>query len=147
MVKKPVIRLRSSPPTACDRGAGMVELNRVEQLLDGVLLDLRTDLLPAPRPRLSPRGAYLPKQYRVYRNRLADVLRDHIPPLQGVCCITATVFREIENYEKRYGDVDNLAKTILDALPFDDQFVCELRITKRTGKPRVLLSVDWGVLE
>jgi len=113
----------------------------------GVHLRLSTSLLPAPRPRLSKHGAYLPAQYRKYRESLATELAKHIPSDRRNYAIRITVYRDYDVCDKRYGDVDNLAKTIMDALPFDDARVVAISITKRTGKPRVLLTVKWGVKE
>jgi len=121
-----------------------VSLLRAERLGNsGVHLRLSTSLLPAPRPRLSKHGAYLPAQYRKYRDALAGELAKHIPSDKQNYAICITVYRDYDVLDNRYGDVDNLAKTVMDALPFDDARVVSISITKRTGKPCVLLTVKW----
>jgi Holliday junction resolvase RusA-like endonuclease len=45
--------------------------------------------------------------------------------------IYAIIRKPIHPTSRRYGDVDNLAKTLLEALPFDDSRVVDLQVVKR----------------
>jgi Holliday junction resolvase RusA-like endonuclease len=47
--------------------------------------------------------------------------------------IEITVVKPIPITHRNYGDIDNLAKTVLDALPIDDRYVSVLIVRKERG--------------
>lgn len=85
-----------------------------------------------PRPRVNRRGGV--GQSSRYRAHLA-VLRDFFSDLpmprvgEGVA-VLAIVRKRVSAVSRSFGDADNLAKTILDALPFDDSHVVALEVRK-----------------
>jgi Holliday junction resolvase RusA-like endonuclease len=86
-----------------------------------------------PRPRVSRRGgAGLPHRYRArlksIAQQIAEACGDWDPPAVRVYVIV----RKPQNPTSRgFGDADNLAKTVLEALPFDDCRVVDLQVVKR----------------
>ena len=118
-------------------------LEHAERVRSGVYLRITGALLPAPRPRLGKHGAYLPARYRKHRDRLRELLTEHIPADKRSYSITLTVFRDLPVADRRYGDVDNLLKTVMDALGVDDLYVVSAVVRKCTGENRIVLSVEW----
>lgn len=90
-------------------------------------------LPPMPRPRVSRRGgAGLPHRYRTRLRsiaaQIAQACGDWEPHAVRVC----VVVRKPQSPTSRgFGDADNLAKTVLEALPFDDSRVIDLQVIKR----------------
>lgn len=89
------------------------------------------NLMPMPRPRVNRRGGVgFPSSYRIHREALTLLLGEQIPKVTGACRVLITVAKPCEATSQRFGDADNLAKTVLDALPFPDQLVIELQVRK-----------------
>jgi len=100
-------------------------------------------LMPSPRPRVTRNGTYMPKKY----TKLKDTIRYTamcLKPFERVplkVTIEATYKAPKSVNRRKYhmplGDVDNLAKTVLDALNGvlfeDDTQVVDLRVKKRYG--------------
>jgi Holliday junction resolvase RusA-like endonuclease len=86
-----------------------------------------------PRPRVSRRGgAGLPHRYRArlrsIAQQIAEACGDWNPPAVRVYAI----IRKPQSPTSRgFGDADNLAKTICEALPWDDSRVVDLQVVKR----------------
>jgi Holliday junction resolvase RusA-like endonuclease len=88
---------------------------------------------PMPRPRVSRRGgAGLPHRYRArlksIAQQIAEACGDWDPPAVRIC---AVVRKPMSPTSRGFGDADNLAKTVLEALPFDDSRVIDLQVIKR----------------
>lgn len=91
---------------------------------------------PAPRPRVGSRGTYHEQWYVDYRN---DIRQQAEPFLWDKCYegdlkLTLTFFKNANTRSKQYGDADNLAKGVMDALIglayFDDAQVTELNVKR-----------------
>lgn len=85
------------------------------------------DVIPAARPRLARNGhAYQPKRNVDYRARVSASARAAMKeksPLQGELCAAVKVYRKYPASSKRFGDVDNLLKSLFDGcngIVFDD---------------------------
>ena len=88
---------------------------------------------PMPRPRVNRRGgAGLPARYRArlrsIAQQVAEACRDWDPPAVRVYAI---IRKPLSPMARGFGDADNLAKTLLDALPWDDSRVVDLQVVKR----------------
>jgi Holliday junction resolvase RusA-like endonuclease len=90
-------------------------------------------LPPMPRPRVNRRGgAGLPARYRTRLRsiaaQIAQACGDWNPQAVRICIVV----RKPQNPTSRgFGDADNLAKTVLEALPWDDRIVTDLQVIKR----------------
>ena len=119
-------------------------------------IKIEGDPIPASRPRFSGRRAYRPKrdvEYREVVQRAAIAAMDGAPPLTGAVAATVRLFRRFKPTARNFGDVDNHAKAILDALNGicykDDSQVTSCTVTKskdaacpRTEIELVAVSVD-----
>jgi len=94
-------------------------------------------LHPMPRARASRRGhVYLPHGYKRY----VAALKSHLsgvwdgfqwqPPYR----LVVRVYKPYSPMSARYGDADNLLKTVMDVLPFDDIWVSEASVGKYIGE-------------
>lgn len=103
-------------------------------------------LRPMPRARVSRRGGVgYPAKYRAHVAALREALA-HLPaPRAGeVVRLRVSVFKAQSPTGRSYGDADNLLKTVMDALPFDDALVCEVSLVKRRHVlDFLLLEVDY----
>jgi crossover junction endodeoxyribonuclease RusA len=106
------------------------------------------DPVPAPRPRVTRSGGvFTPPKYEAYRDEVAWEYRRaqgrNGRPIEGGVIVHATFFLRT----RRRTDLDNLAKTILDALNGlaykDDSQVCALAVRKLydPDHPRVNVRV------
>ena len=90
-------------------------------------------LPPMPRPRVFRRGGVgLPHRYRARLRTISAQIAEACgswDPAQ--LRVYAIIRKPIAPTSRRYGDVDNLAKTILEALPWDDSRVVDLQVVKR----------------
>lgn len=105
--------------------------------------------LPQPRPRMTRRGgAYMPKEYLIYRKLVADNAQAAWVgvgglPLKGPVGLRISFYRAT----MVRADLDNLVKTIQDALLGiayqDDHQIVELAARKIHGakRPRVEIEV------
>jgi Holliday junction resolvase RusA-like endonuclease len=90
-------------------------------------------LPPMPRPRVNRRGGVgLPHRYRArlksIATQIAEACAGWDPPAVRVYAI---IRKPLSPTARGFGDADNLAKTLLDALPWDDSRVVDLQIVKR----------------
>lgn len=92
------------------------------------------NLRPMPRPRVNRRGgAGFPASYRMHLKSLREQLKE-LEIAEGVgVAVTVLVWKPISPLARGFGDADNLAKTILEALPFDDSKVVQLHVAKLFG--------------
>jgi Holliday junction resolvase RusA-like endonuclease len=108
-------------------------LKEVTHLAKWVRVQVWGALPPMPRPRVNRRGgAGLPARYRSRLRsiaaQIAEACRDWNPQAIRVYVI---VRKPQAPTSRGYGDADNLAKTVLEALPWDDRIVVELQVVKR----------------
>lgn len=108
---------------------------------------LPIDPMPAPRPRCVARGGfastYNPKEYTVWKDRAAELIRDNFPTaldLQGDLRVTLLIQAarpKTTKLTRPKPDVDNYAKGVMDAITSservwgDDKQVSRLTVTKR----------------
>ncbi len=117
-------------------------------------LTIAIDTLPQGRPRFTRRGvAYDPPDCRKFKARFAlmfmSALGDN-KPLKGAVKVSLKISRDKKSaISQNFGDVDNLAKIILDAITAtgavwrDDRQITELHVIKATApKPSVELEIE-----
>ena len=118
-------------------------------------MSIPVEPVPAPRPRVSKFGTYFPANYTAHKKALEAALPPKAQTLLGelrvevelVCPpITKSKFTTPK------GDLDNLAKPILDVLTKlgwygDDRQIVELHITKRFPKPGEQPHINVSLLE
>ena len=127
--------------------------------------------VPKQRPRISGRRAYTPKRTKDYEERVLEAFRSSYQgfyPAFGkdmpvrICIIVIQEIPKSWSKKKRAqaesgeivplsrnGDIDNIAKSILDALNGfayeDDCQVTKLMISKEYGaEPRVIVQLEEG---
>lgn len=92
-------------------------------------------LKPCPRPKVARRGGtYYPADYRQHLRQLRDWFehqsRETLLPANARYRLKVTVYKRGRTVSKRYGDLDNLLKTVMDIFPFDDARITEAHVTK-----------------
>ena len=105
--------------------------------------------VPLGRPRLNTtnRGRYLPKSSIEFREKLQWILRSAYSgkPLENSLSVTLHFYKPTKITAKNYGDVDNLAKAVLDAangiLWLDDSQIVELHGYKHKGTGKIEIEV------
>ena len=107
--------------------------------------------LPQPRPRFSRFGVYEPKKITEYKAEIAQAARlamKDSEPMTGELSAVIRLYRKYKRCSRRFGDFDNLAKAVLDALNKivydDDAQIVKCTIEKYTDKlnPRVEVEVQ-----
>jgi Holliday junction resolvase RusA-like endonuclease len=71
-------------------------------------------------------------------------LREHLAGLApaGAVALQVTIAKKREPTGRAFGDLDNLLKTLLEALPFDDSRVVEIHAVKRYSViPYIALAI------
>lgn len=108
------------------------------------------DPTPAGRPRFTGGRAYISSKDRNYRQTLAIAARaamQGLPPLTGALSCVIRLYRRLMATARNFGDVDNHAKGILDALSgvcfVDDCQIVSCRIDKiQADTPRVEVEIS-----
>lgn len=125
--------------------------------------------VPKQRPRLSGRTAYTPKKTRDYEERVRESFRSSYQgaepmhekgvPLRVMIWVAQAIPKSFSKKNRakailgeivptsRNGDIDNIAKSILDALNGvayeDDSQVAHLIIMKRYGtEPKAVIKIE-----
>ena len=111
------------------------------------IVKITAEITPIPlgRPRLNTtnRGRYLPKSNVEFREKLQWILRSAFPgkPFENPLSVTLHFYKPTKTTAKNYGDVDNLAKAVLDAgngiLWLDDSQIVELHGYKHKGEGKI----------
>ena len=107
---------------------------------------------PAPRPRFSRYGgAYMPKEFQEYKAQIADeasIVMAGNAPLEGALKTDIKFFcRTKKITSRKAGDVDNLAKSVLDALNGviwkDDSQIVQCSLAKfHSETPCIMVEVE-----
>ena len=89
---------------------------------------------PAPRPRFCGR-AYMPAEYQRYKAAIGALVKSQCPTLiEDNLKLKMTFRRRFKINSRRFGDLDNLVKGVMDALNgivfADDAQVTELTASK-----------------
>lgn len=112
------------------------------------------DIVPQGRPRFHRGIAYDPPKSRQFKKDLATLIKTLGvgSALNGEVKVKIDIFRQAAKFKKgvtskRYGDIDNLAKSILDALNGicwkDDSQISELHVTKNLADtPHIEISIE-----
>lgn len=84
------------------------------------------EVLGKPRPRVTRHGAYTPRKFADYEERIANEFRKQLPkPLEGAVSLKLTVQRELPKSRPKKTasepdtfrpDLDNVLKLVMDAL-------------------------------
>ena len=119
------------------------------------------DFAPCARPRFSSGGrpyekvrTYQPARNRQCQERISWAARQamkSLEPLTCEICADVKIYRRYKRSSRRFGDVDNLAKNILDALTGiifkDDAQVVRCLIEKFTDKEHPRAEIEIYPLE
>lgn len=118
-----------------------------------VRFNILADPIPQARPRFSGRHAYQPARSRAYREvvrQAAQSAMDGREPITGAVDVTVKLFRRFKQTARNFGDLDNHAKSILDACNgicfADDAQVVRLLVEKYTDAtdPRAEITITGG---
>lgn len=125
------------------------------QFADLVLVNVRfvvpADPVPLQRPRVVKGHAFLPARSRDYRAEVQTVIKQtlgSLPPMTGAIRCRLSFYRKFLPTSRRFGDLDNHAKAVLDAcngiLLADDSAVVELIASKHQDKnlPRTEIKFE-----
>ena len=116
-------------------------------------LTIPIDAIPQGRPRFYNGRAYDPPECKKFKADFALMIRQQIndhEPFTGAVKVTLKICRNRKSaISKRFGDADNLAKIILDAITDtgavwrDDCQVTDLHVIKATApNPSVELTIE-----
>lgn len=121
-------------------------------------LTIDIDAVPQGRPRFTRTGfAYDPPQSRQFKVAFGQLVLSQLQgtsPMCGALKVTIRIFRAADKFKKgatskRYGDIDNILKGILDALTatkavwLDDKQIVELHVYKGlAATPKVELEIE-----
>lgn len=116
------------------------------------------EVLGKPRPRVTRHGAYTPRKFVDYEERIADEFRKQLPkPLEGAVSLKLTVQRELPKSRPKKTasepdtfrpDLDNILKLVMDALNgvayLDDKQVTSAQAEKL---PRIRIDEEFVRIE
>ena len=120
-----------------------------------IRIRIDSDPVPASRPKFSGRRAYRPARdvkYRELVQRAAVEAMGNLEPLEGALTMTVRLFRRVKATARNFGDVDNHAKAVLDALNgicyADDRQVvsCTVSKFKDANFPRTEIELSQAVI-
>ena len=116
--------------------------------------DIPIDAVPQGRPRFYKGRTYDPPASKQFKKDIALLVNslDDSAFFTGKIKVRIDIFRAATKFKKgvtsrRYGDIDNLAKAILDGvngvLWNDDSQISELHVTKNLADtPHITLSIE-----
>lgn len=111
-------------------------------------INLEPVALARPRVNTTNRGRYLPAKSRRFLDDLAALVRAAFrrQPFENPLAVTLHFYRPRTPTAKNFGDIDNLAKAVLDACNgvvwTDDRLITELHAFKHKGAGKIILEVD-----
>ena len=106
------------------------------------------DAVPQARPRFYHGVAVDPPKSRQFKAKLKSMAQECATHFfSGAVAVEINIWRNYKSLvNQRFGDIDNLAKGILDAMKgvlwIDDKQVVKLTVTKNLGAPLIELSVE-----
>lgn len=116
-----------------------------------IAFTLPIDCRPAPRPRVTKNVTFYPQWYNdlklaINQKARLEMKRAGYLPLRAPVHLEVIVAREIDIDKRNFGDVDNLLKTVMDALIGvcydDDRFVAGATIRKlKAQSPKLSIRV------
>lgn len=118
-----------------------------------MFLTINLDPVPLARPRVNTtnRGRYLPKHCQQFLDSLRLLVRAafHGTPYDTPLTVTLHFYKPRDPAARNYGDIDNLAKAVLDAcnglIWKDDALIVELHCYKHRGAGKIILEVTENV--
>ncbi len=116
-------------------------------------LHIQIDIVPQGRPRFYRGIAYDPPKSRQFKKDLALIVNSLVKSaFSGEVKVKLDIFRQASKFKKgvmskRYGDIDNLAKAVLDALNGvcwqDDSQISDLHVTKNLADtPHIDIAIE-----
>lgn len=113
-------------------------------------LTLEVEPKPKARPRINTktRGRYLPKRNAEYQAELEWQIKAKYNGkiIESPLKVKLKLFRQMPVLSPKFGDVDNLAKGILDAcngiIWEDDRQIISLTVEKYEGSGRIEMEVE-----
>ena len=108
---------------------------------------LNLEAVPQGRPRFTRTGiAYDAPKSRKFKQDLALLITPPHELLTGELKVELKIYKRGKLTGRRFGDVDNLAKGILDALTGliwrDDSQIISLKIEKAVGEPLIEIEIE-----
>lgn len=113
-----------------------------------ITIDIEPVALARPRVNTTNRGRYLPAKSRRFLDDLHCLVRAAFrrQPFDKPLTVTLHFYRPRQTTAKNFGDIDNLAKAVLDAcngvIWQDDRLITELHCYKHKGAGKIILEVD-----
>ena len=112
-------------------------------------LDIQIDAVPQGRPRFYRGRTYDPPKSKQFKKDLALMVNslDNSAFFTGELKLKIEIYRDKKSVtSRRYGDIDNLTKAILDGLTGilwqDDSQITDLHVTKHLAQtPHILIEV------
>ena len=109
------------------------------------------DPRPAPRPRVGRSGqVYMPNEYKEYVEEIRKQANPYFLNYSSHCpaALYINFSRNVPIKQKRYGDIDNLIKGVMDALIgyayFDDAQIVSVTANKFKGdSPGIDIIIDY----
>jgi Holliday junction resolvase RusA-like endonuclease len=102
--------------------------------------------IPASRPRVTPRGTFYNKTYAQYKKALSKALRE---AFQFTIPGELKLYAEFYRATKHHVDLDNLLKSVMDALVIgcvipDDSYITHVEAKKIHDKvnPRLFFTLE-----
>ena len=116
----------------------------------GLHFEIPIDAMPQQRPRVYGKVAVDPPKCKQFKQNLAMLVKSFrrgSSLLEGELKVEIHIYRKFKVTSKRYGDIDNLTKGILDALTgvlwLDDKQISSLFVTKNlSDTPLIVLDVE-----
>lgn len=106
--------------------------------------------VPCPRPRVSRWGTYYPAKYKAWKEKATAVLQDLEPTQELEIIFILARPKSAGKGSRRLSikkpDIDNLIKSVMDSLPFDDKIINKITASKYTAssdeEPRTILLIE-----
>ena len=112
-----------------------------------ITINIEPVALARPRVNTTNRGRYLPAKSRRFLDDLHCLVRAAFNrlPFDKPLAVTLHFYRPRTPTAKNFGDIDNLAKAVLDAcngvIWSDDRLITELHCYKHKGSGKIILEV------
>lgn len=113
-----------------------------------IVAEITPIALARPRVNTTNRGRYLPARCKKYMEELALLVRASYQgkPLEVPITVTLHFYKPIKPTARTFGDIDNLAKAVLDAcngiLWQDDSLIIEMHCYKHKGAGKIEMEVS-----